>query len=537
MFYRGYPILTSLGRPESVPSPRALCGQRPLQEADFQRAMNRELPEMPLSERLKDPGRYLTLQRARRQSLEVLLTAEPDDDLLRRAVDLICMICEESCWSENPGTAPFDDDAHPEIDYQCAETAVLLGWTARAFGDRLTSRVSGKLLYEVRRRVFSPLLAHEDYPFMRARGRRPLAILSDLLMAAMLLETVEQRRASLLKLLLRLIDQAIDVRSQRVEALEDAAADTAAITDLSVLLRRITRDSLDLTPTYPTPDWLDQLLYPWLEGECFVDPAGGSMLPRLSGEDLFRIGLCANDDALTALGASLERSKPVPSCSVTGRLLAQSCRQMLDAAEGKPPRIKRAATPRNRVMVSRFSGMTFAMHTGGDCANAGGIALFSGRKPVLVEAGDACSLPSIGGRRQQDRPDLACEADFDLRQDRDTMSVELTQAWPAGVAHSCQRTAIIQRPDVTLRLVDAFDLAEPSTVAFRFISAQQPQYMPGGLRLGDVDFTWEGGLEAEVLELGRRFPDPVSGEPLYEIRLTAPSPVSRAVFSFNFAKS
>ena len=56
MFYRGYSLLTSLARPEAMPSPRAMGGQRVRAEGDVQRAMSRELPDMPLSARLADPG-------------------------------------------------------------------------------------------------------------------------------------------------------------------------------------------------------------------------------------------------------------------------------------------------------------------------------------------------------------------------------------------------------------------------------------------------------------------------------------------------
>ena len=535
MFYRGYSILASQARPESLPSPRAAGAAKAPAEEAAQRALSRELGDMPLSRRLQDPAAYRRLQRARRQALEALIQAEPTEEGLCRAVDLIGMLCEESCWSENPGGVPFDDDAHPEIDLQCAETALLLGWTSRAFGERLSSRVAGKLLYEARRRVFAPFLAHTDYPFMRGRGPRPLTILSDILLTAILLEINESRRASVLKQALRLLDQAIAAREGRPEPLAEAAAETGAITDLAALLRRLTRGEVDLTPVYPTQDWLDQLLFPWLESAYFLDPAAGGMTPPLSGETLFRIGLAAGDDALTALGASLHRARPIPSDSLTGRLLDASCRSMLEAEANRPPRIKRAATAHNRLMVCRFGGMTFAMHTGGGRANAGGIALLSGGRPVLAEAEGLCSLPLIGGREQLQTPDLACEADYDPREEREAMSVELTAAWPAGLAHSCQRTAMIRRAETAVRLVDAFDLSESAAITFRFITPMKPEYRVGGLRLGDVDFSWEGDLKLNIAQLDQRFPD-AGGDALFRIELSTPAPVQRAFFTFNFAK-
>ena len=528
MFYRGYSVVASLARAEALPSPRAQGMNRPDQAEAVMRAMQRELQDMPISARLQDPGAYLRLQRARRQCLEALLTAEPDEAILRRMIDLIGMIVEESRWSENPTGAPFDDDMHPEIDYQCAETLMLLSWTSRALGDRLTTRVAGKLLYEARRRVFSPFLAHEDYRFMRGRGTRPLSILSDILLSAVLLETSEQRRNALLKQSLRMIDLAIDARTDRTETLEDAAADTGAITDLALLLRKLTRGQLDLTETYPSPDWLDQLLYPWLEGDYFCDPAGAGMRPAISGTELFRIGLAANDDALTALGAHLHRARHIPSATLTGRLSDLGCTSMLEAETRKPPRIKCGATPRNRVMVSRFSGMTCCMHSGGNRANAGGFTLFCEGSPILIEDAGNANLPVIGGRTQLDIPQPDCVAEYDLRPDRDTMTIDLTHAWTPGLLQSYQRTAIIQRPDATLRLVDAFDLAEPSVIAFRFHTPLKPGMISGGLRLGAVDFSWEGDLAMlfDALDSG-----------LYLIELTTPAPVLRAFYTFNFSRA
>lgn len=531
MFYRGYSILTALARAESVPLPRAQ--DEALEQAEAARQgcdMDAALMTMPLSKRLAEPERYRELQRSRRRCLEALLPLGKDDSALGAALDLLCAICEESRWSENADLSTFDDDAHPELDFQSAETAVLLGWTSRALGNRLTTRVAGKLLYETRRRVFAPFLAHEDYPFMRGRGQRPLSILSDILLAAMLLEISEQRRALILKQALRLIDSVISSRAERMEPLEDALAETAAVTDLAGLIRRITRDRLDLTPDYPTPDWLDQLLYPWLEGEYFCDPVGGSMKPNLSGAELYRVGLAANDDALTALGASLHTARPRPSATVTGRLMDLNCAVSLAAETRKPPRIKSAATPRNRVMVSRFSGMTCALHTGGRRGNAGSFVLFCDGLPILVETPKRPNLPTIGGQRQLDAPDLVCEADFNLRPDRDTLSVELTHAWPAGLARSCQRTAIVQRPDAALRLVDAFDLEAPAVVAFRFHTPQKPTTVPRGLRLGPVEFSWEGDLSFRMTELA-------GDEPLYRVELTSPAPVTRAFYTFNFVRA
>ena len=553
MFLRNYSILASLARPEGLPSPAATGAAKEEAQSAARLAMGRDLPSMPLSQRLADPAAWLRAQRARRQALEALILAEPDAAALSRVVDILCMICEESAWSQNPKGMPFDDEQHPEIDFQCAETLMLLAWTHRALGERLGSRVSGKLLYEARRRVFSPFLAHGDYPFMRfsgargAGGPRPMCTLSDILLSAILLESDGARRGAVMKQALRLLDQAVQTRQARPLPLSDELAETAAITDLTLLLRKLTRGEMDLTADYPTPDWLDGLLFPWLASDFFADPATGDMRPRLSGQELFRVGLAAGDEALTALGARLHREGKRPSATVTGRLLDLSCAAMLAAEDGKPPRIKHAATAGNRLMLSRFGALTCAMHTGGARQNAGSLLLFDGERPILVEVPGCADTPTIGPYAQLDSPAEAspeaafggdvCPADFEIQQDGELMSVDLTHAYPARAgARSVQRTAMVRRGEKVLRLVDAFDLKVPAPIAFRFFTPQKPQRLMNGLRLGPVDLCWEGALACDIAQTDAVFPvgDPAGG-PLWRVTLATQEPVARGFFTFNIA--
>ncbi len=560
MFFRSYSIINGMARPEALPSPLATGAAKDWAHAGAHLAMSRDLRAMNLSQRLSDSPAYLRLQRGRRQALEALMAVEPDGPRLERVMDLICMIVEESSWAENPKGLPFDDDQHPRIDFQCAETLMLLAWVQRAMGDRLGPRVSAKLQYEARRRVFSPFLAHTDYPFMRfmgpgsARAERPLCILSDILLASVLLEADAGRRGAVMKQALRLIDQAIQARGRRTAPLADELAETAAVTDLCMLLRKLTHGQLDLTEIYPTPDWLDALLIPWIDGGWFIDPASGGMKPAISGQSLFRVGLASGDEALTALGAALHREGRVPSATVTGRMLDLSCAGMLSAQIDVPPKLRHAATARNRLMISRFGGMTCALHAGGDRANAGSVVLFSGDAPILVETPKRASLPLIEGVAQlmvpgENAPEAAfgadvCPADFETGQDRDLMSVDLTHAWPARLgARSIQRTAMVMREDRLLQLVDAFDLEKPARIAFRFITPQRPEVLkpdggaPAGVRLGPVLMRWEGELRCETATLDERFPDgEADGETLHCITLTTSAPIARGFFPFYFTR-
>ena len=86
--------------------------------------------DMKLSARMERPGDYAKLQRARRDALESILREEPTEQSVRDAVDLICAILEESSWALIDPNEPFDDETFPPIDFSCAETAALFGWTA-----------------------------------------------------------------------------------------------------------------------------------------------------------------------------------------------------------------------------------------------------------------------------------------------------------------------------------------------------------------------------------------------------------------------
>ena len=542
MFYHGASTLTTLGRASSLPSPVAPEALAQWAREQAETVMGHPMAYMALSQRVAEPENYRRLQRQRRRDAEALLRLGTDARALPRLTDLLCAIVEEPSWADRPGEPAFDDDGHPGIDFQCAETAALLAWVARGVDSALDPRTQAKLLYEVRRRVFSPFLAHPDYPFMRCRGPRPMAILSDILLSALILETDTARRAAIFKQALRQLDQNVSARERKNEALTDAAAETGAVTDLALLMRLATRGEFDVTGEYPREDWLDALLFPWIDGEYFVDPLAGDLRPPLSGAELYRIGLTAGDEALTALGARLWRLARRPSATVTGRILDMTCASGLESEASKPPRLKHAALSRNRLMVSRFSGFTCAMHTGGR-ANAGDLILFYGSRPILVETPSGGNLPAVDRGGQLGLPDTPCEADFDLRSDREAMSIELTNAYEAAAyLKNYQRTAMIMRADGAvrregmLRLVEAMELTAPGRITFRFLTPEAPREIDGGLLLGPVELTWDAELTCAVERTGERFPGgDAAGAPLYRIALTTPQPVGRAFFTFNFA--
>jgi len=460
---------------------------------------------MPLSERLQDPDQYMYLQQKRRAQLESLLWIEPNPGVLECMVDLIVMICEEGSWSVN--RMGIDDPARPAIDVQAAETGVLFAWLLRRHGARLAEynpRIQSLMLCEVRRRLLGPILAHGDYPFMRLIGSCPALIMSDLLLTCVLMEKSPARRQQPVKLLLRLLDKICASQSDPSAPIEERVADACAIADLARMMKRLTRGEFDLTRSVPPAGWLDDLIIPWIQGEIFVNPAGETMRPRIAGMDLFRLGHLTRERSLCALGVQLGNIMEQPGFSLSGRILNMEYLRSAQDECGNPPRLRRAAAENGSLMVSRLDNMFAAIAGMGNRANAGDVILFVDNAAVLADAGGAVhSLPMIDGCCPVFQPAKLPQTDADFGQDRDLMSVDLTQTYPEACPLAAyQRTLITSRADGAVRLVDAFEFMQNiQEVTFRFVTAQKPISLRECVRIGPVDLSWDGEMLPEITEL------------------------------------
>ena len=509
MFSRGISILTgSAVDVGAIPAPRPWDALTERCAQDALRALQAPAHFMPLSQRLKEPGRYGEIQCARREQLETFLWIEPNTAALEKMLDLISQICEEGAWSA--AGAAFDDPAHPAIDLQAAETGMLFAWLLRRHGARLREcnpRIPGVLLSEVRRRLLGPILAHEDYPFMRLGGRRPAQVAADLLLCCLMLEKSPARRQQPVKLLLRLLDEICAAPQSPRAPLCDRLADACAVADLSRLLKRLTRGELDLTREQPPESWLDGMLIPWIIDDYFFDTAGDGLRPPLPGIDVFRLGYLSQDRALCALGAQLHRNCARASDSLNGRVLSMEYMRAALDESARPPRLKRAATEGAALMVSRAAPFYAAIAGDGSRGNAGGVTLFFDDAPVIVPSGgDARSLPLIDGRAPLSRPAQPPAAEANFGDGRDLMSVDLTDTYPAQCGLGAyQRTLMVSRGDATVRLVDACEFSRaPEQLCFRFVSVQRPISLRDSVRLGPATLRWDGDLLPEISELPTR---------------------------------
>ena len=506
MFARGISILIgSIVDPRNIPLPRPSddlsdrCAQAAL------RALQARPELLSPLERMRDPEGYARIQRRRREQLESFLWVDSNEQVLERIVDLVLTICEEPNWSAS--SANVEEPTHPTIDACAAETGMLLAWIYHRHGMKLKElcpRLQRVMLDALRRRLIMPVLTHEDYPFMRGGGSRPALILSDILMACLLLEANPARRQQPVKALLQLLDRVTITMPTSASPYSDRLADACALADLARLLKRLTRGELDFTRETPTQNRLDDLFISWVCGEYFLDPGGSGMRPEVSGMDVFRLGYLSRSKPLSSLGAHLVHYSDRNAASVSGRILSMEYMRALQDEAIAPPRLRRAHSEDGALMVSRMDGLLAALCARGNRANAGDITIFADSTPILGDIGGAIhSLPLLDGQMPLARPRMTIAADADFGSDRELMSADLTDAYPenSGMA-AYQRTLMTMRSDNTIRLVDAFEfIRPPQSITFRFICLQKPLSLRENVRIGPVSLSWDGNMMPEVQEL------------------------------------
>ena len=506
MFAKGTTILTgSAVDPRNIPisRPSDLLSERCSQAA--LRALQAEPELLSPLERMQAPQTYARIQIKRRAQLESFLWVDSNPRILERIIDLVLMICEEPNWSANG--ASVDDPLHPSIDVQAAETGMLLVWVQHRHGQKLKElcpRLSRVILDALRRRLLAPALTHDDYPFLRGSGSCPALILADLLLCCLLAEVNPSRRLQPVKAFLQLLDRIGTAVPSTGVPYASRLTDACALTDLARLLKRLTRGELDLTREVPSAAWLDDLLIPWITEDCFLDPGGEGMRPDIAPMDLFRLGYLTRYRPLCMLGAQLAQTGDTPAASISGRILSMEYMRAAQDECAPTPKPRRARSEDGSLMLSRMDGLFAAITGKGERANAGAITLFSDAAPIIGDLGGAIhSLPLIGGEMPLARPSAPVAADADFSEDRDLMSMDLTDIYSpdAGLA-AYQRTLMTMRSDGTVRLVDAFEFTRiPQSLSFRFSCQQKPLSLRDHVRLGPLTLSWDQDMLPEIAEL------------------------------------
>ncbi len=545
------------------------------QAREAERLMEQPIPALYASDymRFQKKGHrsaYSSPYFARREMLSSLvmgMAAKPNDLMDARIADLIWAISEESSWvlpvnsplSLGDNSLPLPDIYEPLVDSAAANTALDLCMAAHVLGERLyrlTPQLLQRISYEIDRRIITPFLAARDFDWMCGSKNHAAVCLRGVMMAFLSFEQDGRRRWQCMNKAWEMLEYIIEELPQD-GSIPDGVGEwlntVGPIMDCIGMIRTATGGKIDLRREMQIQLMCHYPVLCHIAQGWFVNTGSQSMKPELSGPAMYRIGMAVRDGALCDLGAYLYRTQGEGPGE---ELLLHRCqnamlRSRLEKEQGNPPFRMQGYLNAQELMVARMKeddehGLALAIHGGnngsiGGHQDVGDIILFAHGQPVLVDAGcfpptSMHSLPVIGNAEQingvtRRAEDVSCE----LNGDYAVLSMNLAGLYPPE-AHltGWQRSAVFNRDDGTVQLIDIFDLTDFEVVHFNFITPNKPVIGPQYAQLGPVRIRWEEGLTAaaETIELRDEPWSKLWSGALYRLTLTTDQPVNGGEYTF-----
>ncbi len=528
--------------------------------AKAERALRAPLPHLTAGDYLRrpdaEPPEGYLLRRSQAATLILGACVSGDEKYLSKAADLIWMMAEESSWAVFPRRgAPLPAFGSPDMDLHAARTAELFALARQMVGarfDRMTPQLNARIEYELRRRVFDPVIARDGEDWMHLSGEAP-KIAAHLMAACLAAETDEgERRWQVLRRLIRILENFLRTQLPDGGATVDLKRHVeaaAALSDCFALISLISGGEVELRDE---PQFVDMAILPCklhIADGWFVNP-GGDPRPDLSPDLMFRLGEGVRSSCLCGMAAWLRRQNPdreMEGYSLFTQLMHLRGRINLMREPARLPLPGSVLLPDMGVAIAR-AGDFFVALTGGDRKgsfshrDAGDLLMYYRGRPVLVDCGlpgaDAHNVPAIEGveqnaaRRAPEPPELRDDGYWML-----TMGI--AHAYPAAAKlYSWQRSLILTPGENQVRLIDAFDFEDAKKKAtVRFITPFEPVLTEGRAQFGPVALRFPGGLIPSV--------SPVSiedarlkalwGDRLYRLELTTLDSAPGARLDFTFS--
>ncbi len=497
------------------------------------------------------------------------MAAKPNEYLETRIADLIWAISEESSWvlpvnsplSIGEHSLPLPDIYEPLVDAAAADTAMDLCIAAQILGGRLdavTPQLLDRVTYELEKRIITPFLAASGFDWMCGSKGDAAVCLRGVMMAFLTVEQDGRRRWQCMRKAWEQLDWLLS-QLPRDGSIPGGVSDwlntVGPIMDCISMVRTATGGKIDLRREMQVQLMCHYPVLCHIAQGWFVNPGAQSMKPELSGPAMYRIGMAVRDGALCDLGAYLWKTQG--EGEKEGLLMHRSINAMLRARleqeKGAPPFRMQGYLNAQELMVARMNedderGLALAVHGGhngaiGGHPDVGDVMLFAHGQPVLVDAGCYAetsfhSLPVIGPHEQASgtnrrAEDVACR----LEDDYAMLSMNLAGLYPAEAhVEGWQRSAVYNRDDGTVQLIDIFDLSGYEMIRFHFITPCKPVLGERYAQLGPVRLRWEEGLTASCEELpvpGGEW-EKLWGGKLYRLALSTDDPVNGGEYTFTF---
>jgi hypothetical protein len=363
---------------------------------------------------------YERLSFDKRNRLFTLVLAESMENENRftdAIVNGVWNICEETYWgvtahigSQKKGSG-LPDVADPTVDLFGAETAAVLALTDYFTGrklDDVSPRVRERIAAEVNRKILNSYENEVARYGYFGNGKRTAKVnnwdpwvVSNCMMAFLLLEKNEDRRAKLVSHSMSLLDLYINGLG------EDGATDEGpsywfaaglALFDGLTMLAEATNQKISIFGD-PIIKQLGSYIYQThIDGEYFVNVADATPKIKADGVGIYRFGKAVNNQAMMGFGAwayhHIQDNAPkVESFFKPRQLWNLACTAEVAAAPQDESKLPAMYLPSVELMTARTGNNLFIASHGGNNAEShnhndvGDFIIYADGAPVIVDAG------------------------------------------------------------------------------------------------------------------------------------------------------
>ncbi|MFC0184449.1 Heparinase II/III-like protein [Pseudarcicella hirudinis] len=372
--------------------------------------------------RTGDRNNFQKVSFSRRNQLMSLVLAEALERKDRFTEDIlngVWAISEETFWGvpahlgiQKAGNG-LPDAEDPIVDLFAAETASVMALTDYLVGDALEKKsklIRPRIYYEVNRRIFTPLLTAR-YGYLGGKDNNMSVnnwnpwIISNWMMANLLLEKNEERRASTLHYSLKLLDVYFNSLGDDGGCDEGPSywfAAGACMFDALDILSRATNGRISVYDEKLVKNMASYIYKAHIEGDNFINFADAAPHLKPDGILLYRFGKALNDPDMLKFGLwSYQNFTPKPSVEQFFRSRAifnlfaiKECAEASKASPGlKEPLLNDVWISDIQVMAARAeNGLYLASHGGHNAEShnhndVGDFIVYTDAFPVILDIG------------------------------------------------------------------------------------------------------------------------------------------------------
>lgn len=516
------------------------------------------------------------------------------DDIL----DGLWLLCEETFWgvsahigAQKAGKG-LPDVSENIVDLFAAETGNAVAWTDYLLAPQLqqiSPLLRPRLLYEVERRLLTPLLTRVDFGWMGIDPKAPSRvnnwnpwIVSNWLTCTLLMEPDPARRAASVHKALITLDRFLDAYHP------DGGCDEgpsywsragASLFDCLELLHTASAGKLDYYQM-PLVREIGRYIYrAHIAGDWYTNFADASARVTPDANLVWRYGTRIDDANMSAHGAWLAAAKP-PEQELAAGAMGRSLDALFHlkelaaaSANAKPPMVRDVFLPGTQVFAARMktgSAQGFYVAAQGGHNNeshnhndVGNFIVFHDGEPVLIDVGVETytaktfsaqryeiwtmqsawhNTPTVNGVMQS--PGRQFEAHSVESKSDDgaaSFALNLERAYPAAAGiQSWRRSITLNRTAATVQIEDRYQLSKTGPIELSLITTREArQTGPGQVTLaGGFVLSFDPALHPVFDDHSSRDPRllPNWGPVVRRVRLTAATPNASGVYAVTIRK-